>query len=320
MQFYLDGKQLTFHELNTDMVRYKVFPSASIARVPFGFIIIQKIIIDGFTIFYTQIKADAPGQLHFQTDSSIILHVSLKNELPVYCDGIGNTLQREREFNLSYVNNLNCCLDVQSGWTITFDIYYSEEYLLRFVPYFPALEKFLENIHQKTMCSLAPSNLLATPEIYQVINSVLQHQYESKFDEVYAECKSLEILTLALHCIEENTEIKVWTLSPAEKNTFQSIHDWLCKNYDRPGTLKEIALRFGLNEYKLKKGFKQLYGSTVFEFLLVQKMHTARNLLRNSTESIEMIAYETGYSKLPHFSTAYKNFFGYSPIVERKRR
>lgn len=322
MQFYLDTKtEIKCEPIPTGYEKHRAFPNALLGYFPFGHVISQSIAIDGFTIYNTVIKADDFGRLYIRKNRPCkVFHCSHRNDLNVYCEGLGAFIQKEREFNISHINLLDCYLNLSPGLYSIFDIHYSTEYLQRFVPYFPALEVFLKNIENGKTCRLAPAPYFATTEMLQVIQSMLQHEYVSKFDEVYAECKSLELLTLALHCIGESSDNRHWAFSSSDKNTFQSVHNWLIAHFDNPGTLKEIALRFGLNEYKLKRGFKQLYGYTVFEFLLEQKMSKARDLLLNSNTSIEGIAYETGYSKLPHFSTAYKNFFGYPPIVERKRK
>jgi AraC-like DNA-binding protein len=69
----------------------------------------------------------------------------------------------------------------------------------------------------------------------------------------------------------------------------------------------------GLNEFKLKKGFKETFNQTVFEYLSDVRLETARNDLLNTGKSVTEIACELGYSSLQHFSAAFSKKFGVSP-------
>ena len=82
---------------------------------------------------------------------------------------------------------------------------------------------------------------------------------------------------------------------------------------DNPCTLVELSHKVGINDFKLKKGFKQLYGTTVYEFLVDARMEKAKLLLLETETSIHEIAFVTGYKNLSSFITAFKKKMGYSP-------
>jgi len=68
-----------------------------------------------------------------------------------------------------------------------------------------------------------------------------------------------------------------------------------------------------LNEYKLKKGFKELFGTTVFGYIHQIRMDLAKRLLLGTSKTAKEIAYETGYGSPQHFSKAFKEQFGIPP-------
>jgi AraC family transcriptional activator of pyochelin receptor len=68
-----------------------------------------------------------------------------------------------------------------------------------------------------------------------------------------------------------------------------------------------------LNEFKLKKGFKLLFGTTIFHYLREKRMEYARKLLLDCSLSVEEVAHKLGYEHAHHFSTAFKKFYKTCP-------
>lgn len=87
--------------------------------------------------------------------------------------------------------------------------------------------------------------------------------------------------------------------------------------YDFP-PLKDFALQIGTNEFKLKYGFKELYGTTVHNFLTQERLRKAQMMVQYSDLSFKSIADMTGYKSLAHFSRSFKKRYGFSPSELRK--
>ena len=80
-----------------------------------------------------------------------------------------------------------------------------------------------------------------------------------------------------------------------------------------PPSLQELALEIGLNLKKLKEGFKQIYGDTVYSFLFDYKMEHARKLLESNLYNVNEVGSQVGYSTASHFIAAFKKKFGTTP-------
>ena len=87
---------------------------------------------------------------------------------------------------------------------------------------------------------------------------------------------------------------------------------------DRIASLKILGVRFGLNEYKLKKGFKELYQTSVFKYQMQQRLLKARHLIKVTTDPLSSIALQTGFKSYVHFGQAFKKEFGVAPSQYRK--
>ena len=77
-------------------------------------------------------------------------------------------------------------------------------------------------------------------------------------------------------------------------------------------------MSFGLNEFKLKKGFKELFGTTVFDYLYDLKMEYAKQLLAADEVLVNEVSGMVGYRNPNHFSTAFKRKYGMNPTQLRK--
>ena len=82
---------------------------------------------------------------------------------------------------------------------------------------------------------------------------------------------------------------------------------------DTPPSLKELAKASALNEYQLKMGFKEIYGNTVYGFLLDHKLDHSRILLDSGKLQVNEVAYQMGYTNPSHFIAAFKKKFGITP-------
>mgnify|MGYP006299517123 CR=1 FL=1 len=80
-----------------------------------------------------------------------------------------------------------------------------------------------------------------------------------------------------------------------------------------PPTLAELSQEVGLSLKKLKEGFKQIYGDSVFGFLFDYKMDYARKMLETGKHNVNEVGLKVGYSTASHFIASFKKKFGTTP-------
>ncbi|MDD7888263.1 AraC family transcriptional regulator [Flavivirga sp. 57AJ16] len=120
--------------------------------------------------------------------------------------------------------------------------------------------------------------------------------------------------------LQTSTKSKQLNLSFSDIRKIRKVHDHIINNLDKPlAPLIELAHTFGTNEYKLKYGFKQLYGQTVFRFLINERLRKASVLIQHTDTSIKEVAHVTGFISAPHFSKAFKEKYGFTPRDLRKQ-
>ena len=80
-----------------------------------------------------------------------------------------------------------------------------------------------------------------------------------------------------------------------------------------PPSLQELADEIELSLKKLKEGFKQIYGDSVFSFLFDYKMEFARKLIEAGDHNVNEVGLKIGYSTASHFIAAFKKKYGTTP-------
>ena len=138
----------------------------------------------------------------------------------------------------------------------------------------------------------------------------------------YIEAKSQEILCAVLHQLTEPTLQYAGKnkLNSNDLNRLAEAQNILLDSLITPPTLKKLARMVGMNETKLKAGFKTVYGCTVYAYIQDQRMSRAVELLSETDYSITQIAFEVGFEHPTNFSYAFKKYFGYLPKSIRKNQ
>jgi transcriptional regulator GlxA family with amidase domain len=91
-------------------------------------------------------------------------------------------------------------------------------------------------------------------------------------------------------------------------------------NFEEPLPTEEIARLVGVSRRQLERLFKQHLDSLPSRYYLEMRLARARQLLRETSQSILQIGLSCGFSSGPHFSSAYRSHFGVTPRDERTRR
>ncbi|MEQ8364065.1 MAG: AraC family transcriptional regulator [Cyclobacteriaceae bacterium] len=146
-----------------------------------------------------------------------------------------------------------------------------------------------------------------------VLNQLSTVNLSEAAEKLYYQGKVLELLSLYFSERKADTESCPFLNDEETVRKIKHAKEFLLKNSDSPPSLKELAKLAGLNEYQLKVGFKQIYGNTVFGFLLDHKLDNAQLLLDTAKYKVNEVAYQIGYTNPSHFIAAFKKKFGVTP-------
>ncbi|SRR6266700_5049521 len=97
-----------------------------------------------------------------------------------------------------------------------------------------------------------------------------------------------------------------------------AVQEYITKHQGYEITIRELAKKVMLGESKLRKTFKQLYGSGIREYINITRMEKAKLLLESTNYSISRIALECGYKRINSFTKSFTKRFKISPVTWRK--
>jgi AraC family transcriptional activator of pyochelin receptor len=155
--------------------------------------------------------------------------------------------------------------------------------------------------------------------IQQVIQQIIHCRYSGDLKKLFLLSKSIELLVLSAEaCNQADTRKDTFIKNKTDKEKLLAVRDLINERITSPPNLSEIARTVGLNEYKLKRGFKETFNNTVFGYLTDQRLNLAHQFLLDTGKSAAEISTELGYATPQHFNNAFKKKFGITPLAIKK--
>lgn len=147
-----------------------------------------------------------------------------------------------------------------------------------------------------------------------VLNQMMNYNIHPSIEKLYLKAKTYELLSLYFNKTE-NKDVEQCPFLVNEENVLKirKAKDIIINRMTDPPSLQELANEIELTLKKLKDGFKQIYGDTVYSFLFNHKMEYARKLLETNQYNINEIGLKVGYSTASHFIAAFKKKYGITP-------
>ncbi|MGY8919193.1 MAG: helix-turn-helix domain-containing protein [Flavobacteriales bacterium] len=153
-----------------------------------------------------------------------------------------------------------------------------------------------------------------SPSMSIVLTQLLNFNLNNSVKPLYFKGKTFELLSLYFNTSDEaNLEQCPFLVSEANVNKIKLAKDIIINRLSEPPTLIDLANEIGLSLKKLKDGFKQIYGDSVYSFLIDYKMELARKLLESGDYNVNEVGLKIGYSTSSHFIAAFKKKYGTTP-------
>lgn len=162
------------------------------------------------------------------------------------------------------------------------------------------------------------NNIINSKQI-TLLNDLLKiPTIDNKLQMLYLESKLLDLVYTSINLIEPYNELENIYLNSKDIECLHKAKLLLIENMNNPFSLHELARKSAINEFKLKKGFKQLFGNTVFGFLQEYRLEEAKKLLETNDININEASSIVGYKSVSHFSKIFKEYYGVNPIEMKK--
>ncbi|HEY4207374.1 MAG TPA: AraC family transcriptional regulator [Puia sp.] len=177
----------------------------------------------------------------------------------------------------------------------------------------PILMNFAEKVANGLPAECIAQNQPISLAMHQCIHEIMNMRMAGGLKRLFLQSKCIELLMLQAQACENVTD----NGAPAcktrqDKERIYFARDYLVDHAATPPSLTELARVAGLNEFKLKKGFKEIFDTSVLAYLNDFKLNEAKTSLLSGT-SIKEVSELLGYSSVQHFTRAFKGKFGITP-------
>lgn len=259
-----------------------------------------------------QWNIDDTGMLiyHFNKSNSTENYLELK-----FCVS-GNVYCREKqtECNFCKFNASRGCVEkVESVDVLSFS--FKPSYLTQFgrsKKTNSVAEEVLSFTHASSFTKILP----LCSKTRTVIEALLNHTYTDSLENIFINAQTQMLLLYSMDCMLgdkiETFECK-FLANEADREKIIKAREILIQHIGEPITIKALSRKVAINECYLKKGFKEIFGSTIFDFYQTQRMEHAKYLLYDKGLSVTEVSMLLGYSSISHFSTAFKKHTGIKP-------
>ena len=150
----------------------------------------------------------------------------------------------------------------------------------------------------------------------KAIEALLNHTYTDTLENIFINAQTQILLLYSMDCMLGDKE-EIFTCkflaNADDREKIIKAREVLLQHIGEPLTIKELSRKVAINECYLKKGFKELFGTTIFDFYQSQRMEHAKYLLYEKGLSVTEVSLLLGYSSISHFSTAFKKHTGIKP-------
>ncbi len=153
-----------------------------------------------------------------------------------------------------------------------------------------------------------------SPSMAIVLSQLFHYNLNPQIKNLYYKGKGYELLSLYFNSSEDpDAEQCPFLIDEENVLKIRKAKEIIITNMSEPPGLEELSDKVGLSLKKLKMGFKQIYGDTVYGYLFDYKMDYARQLLDSGSYNVNEVGLKIGYSTGSHFIAAFKKKFATTP-------
>lgn len=179
---------------------------------------------------------------------------------------------------------------------------------------------FGDELGVEPVCTTNNFTAPTTPAIQMAVHQYMRAPFYGSMRKLFLESKVTELIALSIDMLRNIHEInhqpaysKMKSLASKEVECIHAARDELVANIESPPSLLDLAHSVGINQQKLKFGFRQVFGTTTFGYLQQHRLEQARQLLEEGSSPVSEVALAVGYTHFGHFASIFRKQFGVTP-------
>lgn len=287
---------------------------------PFGKGYYHEIYFENVHIGYGNALLSDKVLFHFESDfETVEMHFALKGKNTANAQHFSREIGfTGHQHNIIYANQLHGKMEWDCEELQLLEINLSPNFFKRYLPEDSGLLNHFRNAIDK-QCSglIMPHHNRISYKMYQLIDEIMNCNRKGLFKKMFLEAKVIELLLLQLEQFCDHSHRSA-PIAKTEIEKMYAVKEYILMNLNETCSLIDLAHLVGTNEFSLKKGFKELFGTTVFGFWNDAKMEQAKKMLFEEQMNVSEVSDSIGYKNPRHFSAAFKRKYGIVPSQLKK--
>lgn len=158
-----------------------------------------------------------------------------------------------------------------------------------------------------------------SPSTELLLKRVIDTASRGTSKNIEIESDVLQLLATAFQSFLVDKNYHSTVLSTSDMRKIQQARDIIMERMVDPPSLIELSRMIGMNDYKLKIGFKEMYHTTVFGYLREKRLEKALLLLQQGEMNVTETSFAVGYSNSSYFAEAFREKYGINPSAFARR-
>ncbi|QWX83914.1 helix-turn-helix transcriptional regulator [Cellulophaga sp. HaHaR_3_176] len=251
-------------------------------------------------------------KIHFEIEGSSIY--TPKNDKSVVVNIPGG------HYNFFFLPEVNGTLRYDKPNRKTLEILFTKEYLKRVfgTSFKKDCSEFGIALEHNLPFVMWENSKPITPQLHRIINEVITCDFSGGLKKAYLESKITEILAIFFNRLKNKNSQHSESICKDDYLKIIHAETILREHIKNPFTIAQLAIVSGINQFKLKKHFKLIFGKPIFSYVTDLRMEKAKSLIVNEGFTIAEAAYEIGYKNPQHFTVAFKKVYNFLPSSLKK--
>ena len=173
--------------------------------------------------------------------------------------------------------------------------------------------KALDRLNRALEDGYLLANHAMTSQMTAILFQMFNCPHQGIIRKIYMESKALELIALKLEQMTSGRLGEASALDPDERERILGVRDRLLNHLQYPPSLDELARQAGMSHPRLNRGFRRVFGCTVFAYLRRERLALAQMLMEEGKMTLTQVAFKSGFCSSSHFASAFMGQYGIRP-------
>ena len=154
---------------------------------------------------------------------------------------------------------------------------------------------------------------IMTDDILRTVNDIVKEEQPYSLKSYHYKIKAMELLFYLFQSLSKREKSVYQKLSESDIKSIYKVRDRIVSSLDKPNSIETLKQLACMNELKMRKIFKQVFGMGIYDYYQHQRMKEAARLLRDEKLSVSEAGYQMGFENLSHFTRVFEKHIGKKP-------